>query len=43
MREHKGWLYLSGLSSNRLGRYRIAGADSEWTSIRSYWGDVLGV
>ena len=43
MREHKGWLYLSGLSSNRLGRYRIAGADSEWTSIRSYWGEVLGV
>ncbi|HPH69415.1 MAG TPA: hypothetical protein PLF40_26875, partial [Kofleriaceae bacterium] len=27
MREHKGWLYLGGLSSNRIGRYRLpAGA-----------------
>ena len=27
MREHKGWLYLGGLSNNRIGRYRLpAGA-----------------
>lgn len=23
MREHKGWLYLGGLSNNRIGRYRL--------------------
>jgi len=23
MREHKGWLYLGGLSNNRVGRYRL--------------------
>lgn len=24
MREHKGWLYLGGLSNNRIGRYRLS-------------------
>jgi ribose transport system permease protein len=38
MREHKGFLYLGGILNNRIGRYRIPGADPEWTSRSSYWG-----
>lgn len=36
--EHKGWLYLGGVSNNRIGRVRIEGADPEWTSQGDYWG-----
>ena len=38
MREHKGFLYVGGILNNRIGRYRIPGADSNWTGMRSYWG-----
>ena len=38
MREHKGWLYIGGILNNRIGRYRIPGADPEWAGPRSYWG-----
>ncbi len=38
MREHRGWLYVGGILNNRVGRYRIPGADPEWTGPRSYWG-----
>lgn len=38
MREHKGWLYLGGVHNNRIGRYRIEGADPNWTSQKAYWG-----
>ena len=38
MREHKGWLYLGGISNNRIGRYRVPGADPNWTGSGSYWG-----
>src|SRR5215471_12544975 len=38
MREHKGWLYVGGILNNRVGRYRILGADPDWTGPRSYWG-----
>ena len=38
MREHKGWLYLGGVSNNRIGRYRLEGADPTWTGPDSYWG-----
>ncbi|WP_158814767.1 SMP-30/gluconolactonase/LRE family protein [Methylocapsa sp. S129] len=38
MREHKGYLYLGGVSNNRIGRYRIPGADPDWTGVGSYWG-----
>ena len=38
MREHKGWLYLGGISNNRLGRYRLSNADPNWTSQEAYWG-----
>jgi ribose transport system permease protein len=36
--EHKGWLYLGGVSNNRIGRVRIEGADPQWTSHDDYWG-----
>ncbi len=38
MREHKGWLYLGGITNNRIGRIRIDGADPSWTGVQSYWG-----
>ena len=38
MREHKGYLYLGGSLNNRIGKWKIPGADPEWTGIRSYWG-----
>jgi ribose transport system permease protein len=38
MREHKGHLYIGGILNNRIGRYRIPGADPGWTGMNSYWG-----
>ena len=38
IREHKGWLYLGGIHNNRIGRYRIPGADPAWTGHDAYWG-----
>jgi ribose transport system permease protein len=38
MREHKGHLYIGGILNNRVGRYRIPGADPSWTGSLSYWG-----
>jgi ribose transport system permease protein len=38
MREHKGFLYVGGILNNRIGRYRIPGADPSWTGLGSYWG-----
>jgi ribose transport system permease protein len=38
MREHKGYLYIGGILNNRIGRYRIPGADPNWTGWSSYWG-----
>jgi ribose transport system permease protein len=40
MREHRGWLYLGGVSNNRIGRYRVPGADPNWTAAASYRGDA---
>lgn len=37
-REHKGHLYLGGISNNRIGRYKLEGADPNWTGNASYWG-----
>jgi ribose transport system permease protein len=37
MREHRGYLYLSGVTNNRIGRIRLLDADPEWTGQRSYW------
>ncbi len=38
MREHRGYLYLGGVTNNRIGRIRLADADPEWTGPASYWG-----
>jgi ribose transport system permease protein len=38
MREHKGYLYLGGVSNNRIGRYKIPGADPNWVAEDHYWG-----
>lgn len=40
MREHEGWLYLGGVSNNRIGRYRIPGADPNWNAHASYRGEA---
>jgi ribose transport system permease protein len=38
MREHKGWLYLGGITNNRIGRVRLPWADPTWRATRDYWG-----
>ncbi len=38
MREHRGYLYLGGVTNNRIGRIKLADADPEWTGQKSYWG-----
>lgn len=38
MREHKGELFLGGLANNRIGRYKLPGANPAWTGWDSYWG-----
>ncbi len=38
MREHRGYLYLGGVSNNRIGRYKIPGADPNWCAQDAYWG-----
>jgi len=38
MREHKGYLYVGGILNNRVGRYKLAQANSDWTGPSSYWG-----
>ncbi|MCB1395510.1 MAG: SMP-30/gluconolactonase/LRE family protein [Rhodobacteraceae bacterium] len=37
-KEHEGFLYLGGLSNNRIGRWKVPGADPNWTGPDSYWG-----
>ena len=32
--EHKGYLYLGGVSNNRIGRIRLPQADPDWTAQR---------
>ena len=38
MREHKGYLFIGGILNNRIGRFKIEGADPHWTGMTSYWG-----
>jgi len=38
VKEHKGYLYIGGVSNNRIGRWKIPGADPTWTGPESYWG-----
>ena len=37
MREHKGALYLGGVTNNKIGRIILPRADAEWTGPGSYW------
>lgn len=32
MREHRGYLYIGGISNNRIGRYKLDGADANFVS-----------
>ncbi|HEY1721617.1 MAG TPA: SMP-30/gluconolactonase/LRE family protein [Magnetospirillaceae bacterium] len=36
--EHKGYLYLGGIVNNRVGKYKVPGADPNFTNQGSYWG-----
>jgi ribose transport system permease protein len=38
MREERGWLYIGGLSNNRIGRVRLPDANPNWNGPESYWG-----
>lgn len=38
MREHKGHLYLGGILNNRIGRYKLAGADPNYVQYDRRWG-----
>jgi ribose transport system permease protein len=38
IREHKGTLYLGGIYNNRIGAYKIPGADPNWCGLDTYWG-----
>jgi len=37
VREHKGYLYIGGLENNRIGRIKLANADTAWEAHKSYW------
>ena len=39
MREHRGYLYLGGVTNNRIGRLKLADADPGFTGQASYWGE----
>ena len=39
MREHRGYLYLGGVTNNRIGRIKLVGADLRWTGQASYWSE----
>jgi ribose transport system permease protein len=38
IREHKGHLFLGGAYNNRIGSYKIPGADPSWVALEDYWG-----
>jgi ribose transport system permease protein len=37
MREHRGHLYLGGISNNRIGRYKLEGADPDFVQYEWRW------
>ncbi|MGH6939500.1 ABC transporter permease [Hypericibacter sp.] len=39
MREHRGYLYIGGVTNNRVGRIKLPDADPEWTGPASYWAN----
>ncbi len=38
MREHRGYLYLGGIANNRIGRYKLQGADPSFVQYDKRWG-----
>jgi ribose transport system permease protein len=38
MREHRGYLYLGGIANNRIGRYKLQGADPSFVQYEKRWG-----
>ncbi len=38
MREHEGFLYLGGVTNNKIGRLALSDGDRTWNGPRSYWG-----
>jgi len=38
MREHRGYLYLGGIANNRIGRYKLQGADPNFAQYEKRWG-----
>ena len=38
MREHRGYLYLGGISNNRIGRLKLEGADPNYIQYDRRWG-----
>ena len=38
MREHRGYLYLGGIANNRIGRYKLEGADPKFAQYEKRWG-----
>ena len=38
MREHRGYLYLGGISNNRIGRYKLESADPNFVQYDKRWG-----
>jgi ribose transport system permease protein len=38
MREHRGHLYLGGILNNRIGRYKLPNADSDFVHYDKRWG-----
>lgn len=37
MREHRGYLYLGGISNNRIGRYKLPGAKADFAHYEQRW------
>jgi ribose transport system permease protein len=38
MREERGYLYIGGLSNDRIGRVKLPHADPNWNGPTAYWG-----
>jgi ribose transport system permease protein len=38
MREHRGYLYIGGISNNRIGRYKLSGVDPTFVASAIYHG-----
>jgi ribose transport system permease protein len=42
MREERGYLYIGGLSNDRIGRVKLPDADPNWSGPEAYWGPKPG-